>query len=190
MIKRYNVMCLFARQIGLEALNGLLESDRYVVDSIFTHKLEPNTNDVRVEYPLYKEIARGRGIPLHIVDKNQKALDILKEKGFDFLVTIGYKYILPIEYLSLARIASLNMHRSLLPRYKGLKPLKRALEDKEVETGVSIHYLTKDVDSGEVIDQVKIPIEVEDSVESLFNKIYPIYPKLLIKTLNQLTEGK
>ena len=186
MHKRYSIVCLFARQIGLEALQSLSKSKSYSIKVIFTHKYEPNSKVERPLFPIYSNFSSNNQIQLVIVDKSQKDLEKLKKISFDFLVTIGYKYIIPKKYLKLAKLGSLNMHRSLLPKYKGLKPLKRALEAGEKETGVSIHYLSEKVDSGEIIDNEKINIDKNDKVEDLFNKIYPIYPRLLIKTLDKI----
>jgi len=179
-IKNYSLVCLFSRQIGFEALKELIKSDHYTIDAIFTHKYEPNSTVERPMFSAYQNIAKVNEIPFFIVDKFQEALKKLKKINFHFLISIGYKYIIPIEYLKLAKLGSLNMHRSLLPKYKGLKPLKRALESGEKETGVSIHYLTEKVDSGRVLDQEKIIINKDDTVVDLFLKIYPIYPRLLI----------
>jgi len=183
-----SIVGLFARRLGLETLKGIVEENTFEIKALVTHYYEPDMKTVR---PLFKEfvkISEKYAIPFIIVHKNQKNLKILNNIEYDFLVSNCYKYKIPEKYLKLAKIASLNMHRSLLPRYKGLKPLKKALENGEKKTGTTIHIMTPKIDSGEIIDQYEIKIEKDDTEQSLFNKLYPTQYPLLKRALIKIID--
>jgi len=171
-------------------LKGIINDDFFEIKAIFTHYYETDMKSIR---PLYKEfvkISEENSIPLIQIHKDHDKLEALENLKFDFLISNCYKYIIPEKYLNCAKICSLNMHRSLLPKYKGLKPLKRALENNEKETGTSIHIMTKDVDAGPIIDQDKIVINEGDDEKKLFEKLYPIQYPLLKRALIKILEKK
>ena len=145
----------------------------YEIRAVVTHYYEPDMKIKRPLFQKYVDICEEYSIPLIIVNKNQETLELLKEIDHHFLVCNCYKYIIPDEYLC-ADFASLNMHRSLLPKYKGLKPLKRALENNEKEAGITVHEMTDELDSGNILCQLKIDIDEKDTEKSLFEKLYPI----------------
>jgi methionyl-tRNA formyltransferase len=182
-MEKLKLICLFARQLGLETLKGIIREDLFQIKAVFTHFYEL---DMKVKRPLFEEYVKVCGmnnIPLILIHKNQNSLKILKDIDFDFLISNCYSYKVPDEILSYANIASLNMHYSLLPKYKGRKPLLRALQNKEKKTGTSVHIMTSEFDSGKVIDQYEIPIEEGDDEQSLFKKLYPTQYPLLKRVL-------
>lgn len=183
-----SIVCLFSRQLGLWNLEGIIEDNIFEVKAIVTHFFEPGDNKKpRPLFKEYAEISQIYGLPLIVVDKNQDNLKILKRMEFDFLVANCYKYIVPDQINELAKIGAFNMHRSLLPKYKGLKPLKRALEKDETKTGTTIHKMISQIDSGQIIDQYEIPVEKGDDVQALFKKLYPTqYPLMKRALLNLL----
>lgn len=178
--------CLFARQSGLETLAALEKDGRYAVACLVTHAFEPDGKTPRSEYPAFERWARERGVPLHTTERGDKSLAFLARYKPDFIVSVCYKYIIPPADLVHARVAAVNMHRSLLPKYPGLKPLEAALNAGETEAGLSIHRMVAEVDAGEVLGQARFPIEPGDTVASLFRKVYPLHGPLLLSTLDRL----
>ena len=183
-----SIVGLFARRLGLETLKGILEDNVFEIKLVFTHYYETDMKTIRPLFPQYVKICEENSIPLIIIHKNQRILKILKNINFDFLVSNCYKYKIPQEYLDLPNIMSLNMHRSLLPKYKGLKPLKKALENKEKVTGTTIHIMTSSVDCGEIIDQYPVKIDPGDTEQDLFKKLYPTQYPLLKKAIFRIVE--
>tara|TARA_Y100000310_G_C20555656_1_gene750370 strand:- start:590 stop:1123 length:534 start_codon:yes stop_codon:yes gene_type:complete len=175
---------MMGRKLGLLCLKSLIEK-RYVIKHLFTHKYEPNSEIVRDDYQDFVSLARENNIPLHVVNKGEE-YDIIKNEDFDFIVSCCYRHILPKEVLILPKIMPLNLHYSLLPKYKGEKPLQRALKNKEQETGMTIHKMVETVDEGEIISQARIKIDEGDTVENLYQKLYKVTPRLLIDTLKKL----
>jgi len=107
--------------------------------------------------------------------------DFLKDKECDFVVLAGYMRILPKEVLELHTF--INIHPSLLPKYKGKDAIKKAYENKEKITGVTVHYVSEEIDSGEIILQSSLIIENNMKLEELEEKIHEIehyiYPKVI-----------
>lgn len=113
----------------------------------------------------------------------EKTLEALQSIDFDYLVLAGFMNILSDNFLQNIKQLILNVHPSLLPKYKGLHTYKRALEAGDKFTGSSIHLVTSDLDSGPVIMQTKVAIADTDSVESLTLRVKQkeqfLYPKVL-----------
>lgn len=176
---KIRVVCLFARQLGLDTLKGALNDPLFDVVCVVTHYHESK------EFEKYVNLCKPY-VPLIVTDKKQKALKLLKCLTFDFLVANCYKYLIPSDILELAKVESLNMHRSLLPRYKGINPIKRALENNETKTGTTIHRMTAVFDCGNIIDQYNVSIEKGDTVSDVFEKLYPIQYPLFKRSLLKL----
>ncbi len=183
-----SIVCLFARELGLWNLKGIIEDNIFEIKAVVTHYYEPgNLKTPRPLFNKFVDISETYSLPLIVVDQNQDNLKVLQWLKFDFLVTNCYKHIIPTEIIEHAKIGAFNMHRSLLPKYKGLKPLKRALDNDETKTGTTIHKMISQIDSGQVIDQYEIPIEEGDNVPALFQKLYPTqYPLMKRALLNLL----
>lgn len=185
-MNKAKIVCLFSRQLGLETLKGIIKDNVFDVKAIVTHYYETDMVTKRELFEEFVKICEENSYPLIVINKNQKNLKILNEIEYDFLVANCYKYIIPENYLGFAKIATLNMHRSLLPKHKGLKPLKRAIESGDKETGTSIHKMVQEIDSGSIIDQWKISIEPGDNEEKLFEKLYPTQYPLMKRALLKL----
>jgi len=183
-MEKIKVACLFARQLGLETLKGALNDSLFDVVCVTTHY-----HNVK-EFAKYVKLCKRHDIPLIVADKEQKALNLLKSWEFDFLVANCYRYLIPDNILKLARIESLNMHRSLLPKYKGVRPVKRVLENGETKTGTTIHKMTQSYDSGEIVDQYEINIEKGYTESDVFEKLYPTQYPLFKRALLKLGERK
>ena len=98
----------------------------------------------------------------------------------DLIVLAGYMKVISPEFVKAFPNRIINLHPSLLPKYKGLHAIEQALESGDKETGCTVHYVNDELDSGEVILQLKVPIEPDDTVETLTPKIqrqeYAILP--------------
>lgn len=107
--------------------------------------------------------------------------EFLNNNDFDLCVLAGYMRILPENIINYGTF--INIHPSLLPKYKGLRAIERAFENKEIQTGVTIHYVDKEVDSGEIITQEEVLIKKGMSLEALESKVHEvehhIYPKVI-----------
>lgn len=101
----------------------------------------------------------------------------------DLIVTAAFGQILPKELLGIPRLGSINVHASLLPKYRGGAPIHQAIMDGETETGVTIMYMVEKLDAGDIISQVSVPISDTDHTGSMFNALSVAGTNLLKKTL-------
>ena len=125
-------------------------------------------------------------------DKNKKAEKIilkeLKKTQIKLICLAGFMKIISREFIKKFKGKILNIHPSLLPKYKGLDTHKRAIENKEKFSGCTVHYVTSKLDSGKIIIQQKVKISNKDNTDSLRKKIlrqeHKLYPKAILKIFN------
>ncbi|MEM3008193.1 MAG: formyltransferase family protein [Candidatus Nitrosotenuis sp.] len=196
---QYSCILLVARNHGLESLKNLIRLDRYKIIAIFTHMLNPKTYDperkIRSDYKDFVKIAELNKIPLFTID-NKSELSILKDfseqNEYDFLISISWRYLIPPYIFNKAKIGSINLHRGDLPKYAGVEPIKRALQNNEKEIVVCAHHITENYDAGEVICKAKHPVNydynktLDENVDRLKEEITPYFPQLTIKSLEIL----
>lgn len=107
----------------------------------------------------------------------------------DFLFSFYYRALLPAPLLRAARRGALNMHGSLLPRYRGRAPVNWAILKGELETGATLHYMVERADAGDIVDQLAVPILVDDDAREVFGKVTVAAETILARSLPQLIAG-
>ncbi len=150
---------------------------------------------------------KGRGQKLAFSPVKQKALDLglpiiqpesLKTPGFherlrsenaDLLVVVAFR-ILPESLFPLARFGAVNVHASLLPKYRGAAPIQWAIAEGETETGVTVFQLDRQVDHGSILAQRKTPIGPEETTEELYGRLMALGSELLLEAVEALEGGK
>ena len=138
-----------------------------------------------------KRLAEARGIqvaqPMNLRDAQAQAR--LKEFRADVIVVAAYGLILPRSLLELPRYGAVNIHASLLPRWRGATPIQRALLAGDRDTGVSIMQMDTGLDTGPVLMQEKIPILEDDTTGTLHDRLADLGAKLIVQTLDALEGG-
>jgi len=115
-----------------------------------------------------------------------KSLKLLKKEKIDILCLAGFMRILSPTFIKKLKIPIINIHPSLLPKFKGLNTHQRAIDNNEKYSGCTVHYVTEKLDSGKTISQKKIRILKKDTAKSLAKKILKLEHKLLPETLNKI----
>ena len=146
-----------------------------------------NSNSKGLLYALQNKIEK-KIINFKNMNKGEKkSLKILSKKKIKLICLAGFMKILPKNFIKKFKGKIINIHPSLLPKYKGLNTHKRALKNNENYSGCTVHYVTSKLDSGKIILQKKVKIKKNDTVYSLQKKIlkeeYKIYPKAIRKIL-------
>ncbi len=141
-------------------------------------------------------IAKKKGIKSYYIDLTKskklgnKVLNILNKNNIKLVCLAGFMKILPKYFIKLYKGKIINIHPSLLPKYKGLNTHKRVIENNEKYTGCTIHYVNNFLDSGKIIFQRKIKITQKDNKRSVEKKVlkieHKIYPKTIDKVLSNL----
>lgn len=124
------------------------------------------------------------------VKNNQEFLSELKNLGADIFIVVAYGKILPSDIINLPAHKTLNVHFSLLPKYRGASPLQAALLNGDTETGTTIIQIDEQLDHGPVVAQEKFPIDADDNFITLSEKLAAVSAKLLFNTLFDYSEGK
>lgn len=141
--------------------------------------------------PPVKEVALQNGIEVYQPEKISQSEDLqtLIDLKPDLIVTAAFGQILPKALLDAPRLGAINVHASLLPKYRGGAPIHQAIIDGEKETGVTIMYMAPKLDAGDIISQQAIDIEANDDVGSMHDKLSFLGAGLLAKTLPDIING-
>lgn len=171
-------------------LEALIESD-YEVIAVVTQPDRPVGRKKILTPPPVKNAAEKYQIPVYQPEKlsGSQELEALLQLHPDLIVTAAYGQFLPAKLLNAPVYRSINVHASLLPKYRGGAPVHYAIIEGEKETGISIMYMEKKMDAGAVLAQKRIPIDKEDDVASLFEKLSLLGRDLLMETLPALFAG-
>jgi methionyl-tRNA formyltransferase len=175
---------------AVPSLQKLLRND-YNVAAVVTQPDRPKGRKKQLAAPPVKEAALLLGLPVLQPEKLKISgvQDILDYQP-DLIVTAAFGQILPKELIGYPRYGCINVHASLLPEYRGGAPIHKAIIDGKKETGVTIMYMVEKLDAGDIISQVRVPIEQDDNVGTMHRKLADAGSKLLIETLPKLINGE
>jgi methionyl-tRNA formyltransferase len=179
------VVFLGTPEFAVPALQKLLENS-YNVCGVFTQPDRPSGRGQKLQASPVKVLAQAQGIPVFQPerirqDDNRGIFESLQP---DFIVVVAYGQILPGWLLDSARIAPINIHASLLPRYRGAAPIAWAIMNGETETGVTTMIMREKLDSGPVLLQQKVPIADRITAGELSKELSEMGANLLIQTLD------
>lgn len=138
-----------------------------------------------------KECALSHSIPVFQPDtvKDGTVLEQMKELAPELIVVAAYGRVLPEEILNLPPKGCINVHSSLLPKYRGAAPINWAVVNGDAETGVTIMHMAKELDAGDIIDQVVTPIDPDEFVEQVHDRLADLGGELLVKVVADLAAG-
>ncbi|MDW4295804.1 methionyl-tRNA formyltransferase [Staphylococcus saprophyticus] len=141
--------------------------------------------------PPVKEVAIKHGLPVYQPEKlaQSSELEQLIDLEADLIVTAAFGQILPESLLNAPKLGAINVHASLLPKYRGGAPIHQAIMDGQTETGISIMYMVKKLDAGDIISQQAIEIEHQDDVGTMHDKLSFLSAELLKETLPSIING-
>ena len=164
----------------------------YAVAAVVTQPDKPKGRGKTLLPTPVKEEAVMHDIPVYQPEKvrnNPEFLEILKEINPDIIVVAAYGQIIPKEILELPKFGCINIHASLLPKYRGAAPIQQAVIDGEKVSGVTIQQMGEGLDTGDMISKIVIPISPTETGGSLFGKLAQAGADLLIKTLPSIEQG-
>jgi len=176
---------------AVPSLRALIEQG-YEVVAVVSQPDRPKGRKKLLTPTPVKEAALELGIPVLQPERmrNEDAIVELASYEPDLIVTAAYGQILPKAVLQLPQHGCINVHGSLLPKYRGGAPIQRSIMEGETETGVTIMYMAEGLDTGDMISSVAIPIENEDNAGTIFEKLSITGAKLLIDTIPPLIRGE
>lgn len=137
-----------------------------------------------------KELAIKEGIDVFCPTKLKDDYKFIIDKNPDIIITCAYGQIVPEEVLNLPKYGCINIHASLLPKYRGASPIHHAIMNGDEKTGITLMYMAKSLDTGDIIRQDEIKIDTSDNLETLSNKLSNLGSRTIIEELPLIFEGK
>ncbi|WP_028611120.1 methionyl-tRNA formyltransferase [Paenibacillus harenae] len=170
----------------------LLVEQNYNIVAVVTQPDRPKGRKKTLTPPPVKEAALSLGLPVLQPErmKSADAVAAVAELRPDLIVTAAYGQILPKGVLDLPRLGCINVHGSLLPKYRGGAPIQRSIMNGESSTGVTIMYMAEGLDTGDMISVVELPITDEDTSGTMFGKLSIAGAELLGRTLPSIIAGE
>jgi methionyl-tRNA formyltransferase len=163
-----------------------LYEDGHEICAVFTRQDKPASRGMKMTSPPVKLLAMERGTPVfQPATLRDGALEIIRSLNPDIIVVVAYGRILPREILSFPRYGCVNVHGSLLPKYRGAAPVQWAVLNGEKTT----MYMDEELDSGDIIDTLETPIGEDETAGELFNRLMELGAELLSKTLRDIEAG-
>ncbi|WP_295585238.1 methionyl-tRNA formyltransferase [uncultured Oscillibacter sp.] len=177
-------------EFAVASLRRLVE-DGHDVCGVFTQPDKPKNRGHKLAFSPVKEYALSQGLPVYqpLKMRDGEAMDIIRELAPELIVVAAYGKILPEEMLAFPPYGAINVHSSLLPKYRGAAPINWAILDGETETGVSIMYMAKELDAGDVILQVSTPIGEDEDALSLTGRLAELGAGALSEAVRALADG-
>lgn len=171
-------------------LESLLE-EKYNIAAVFTQSDKKAGRKKELKTSPVKSLAKKHRIPLFQPEKfNKNIISAIKKIKPDLIIVAAYGKILPKEILEIPGFGSINVHASLLPRFRGPSPIQNALLTGEKETGVTIMLMDEGIDTGDILTWKKIEISADDTLKTLSFKLSESGAGLLLKTILLWIEGK
>lgn len=173
-----------------ESLRALLEAGEDVT-AVFTQPDKPRGRGMRESFSPVKTLAVERGIPVYqpVTFKDGAATELLRTLAPELLVVVAYGRILPQAFLDVAKYGSINVHGSLLPKYRGAAPIQWAVLNGDKTTGVSVQYMAAAMDAGDVIAARETEIGEFETAGELFDRLKTLGAELLAETVRKIAAG-
>ena len=176
-------------EFAVESLRCLVEGG-YKVVGVVTMPDKPVGRGHKIQYSPVKQYALAQGLPLLQPEKlkDEAFLEALRAWKADLQIVVAFR-MLPEVVWNMPRLGTFNLHASLLPQYRGAAPINWAVINGETETGVTTFFLKHEIDTGEVIRQVRVPIAVTDNVGTVHDRLMALGGKLVVETVDDILNG-
>lgn len=175
---------------SVPALSALVEAGHEVV-AVVTQPDKPKGRGKEILMTPVKEKALEYGIPVYqpVKARNPEFVQVLKDLEPDVIVVAAFGQILSKEILDIPRLGCVNIHASLLPKYRGAAPIQYAVIDGERISGITTMMMAEGIDTGDILDQETIALDPKETGGSLHERLSEVGAKLILKTLKKLEDG-
>lgn len=174
-----------------DSLKAIYEKGHEIL-SVITVPDRPKGRGMKLIYSEVKEYALENGLEIMQPDKlrgNEEIIEKIKEMNPDVICVVAYGRILPKEILDIPKYGCINVHPSLLPKYRGSAPIQWAILNGDEKTGVTTMYLDEEMDSGDIILKEEVEIDKDETSGELWDRLSKIGADLLVETLEQIENG-
>lgn len=176
-------------EFAVPTLQALI--DHHEVVGVVTQPDKQRGRGKKMQFPPVKEKALEYDIPVYQPQKarDEEFIDVLRKLNPDVIVVVAYGQILPEGILNIPKYGCINVHGSLLPKYRGAAPIQWAVLDGEEKTGITTMYMEKGLDTGDMIDKAELVLDPKETAGSLHDKLMDMGANLLLETLKKLEDG-
>ena len=176
---------------AVACLDAMLQAG-YEVAAVCTKADRPKNRGMKMSFSPVKEYALTAGIPILQPEnlRAEESIRSLRAVGADLFVVVAYGKLLPKTVLEMPCLGCINVHGSLLPKYRGAAPIQWAVMNGDRESGVSVMYLAEGMDSGDVIDASSLQIGEYESFGSVYDRMMALGGEQLVKTLARFEQGR
>lgn len=176
-------------EFAVESLRCLVEGG-YNVVGVITMPDKPAGRGHKIQFSPVKQYALEHDLPLLQPEKlkDERFIEALKDWQADLQIVVAFR-MLPEVVWNMPKYGTFNLHASLLPQYRGAAPINWAVMNGDTETGITTFFLKHEIDTGEVIQQVKVPIADTDDVGTVHDKLMLLGGKLVTETVDAITNG-
>jgi methionyl-tRNA formyltransferase len=173
--------------VGYECLDLLLRRDENII-AVITHEDNPSE---QIWFRSVTALAKGHSIPVYTPESVNTAEWVNRIRAWnpDLIFSFYYRNMIKEEILAIPCLGAFNMHGSLLPKYRGRVPINWAVLHGEKEAGVTLHYMVKRADAGDIVDQEAVHISPEDTAQDVFRKAVKAARLILARRIDDLTNG-
>ena len=174
-----------------ESLKSLVEAN-YDVIGVVTNPDKPKGRGMKMVSSPVKEYAEEKGLKIYQpekVRKNVEFIEEIKKLNPDVICVVAYGKILPKEILEIPRLGCINVHGSLLPKYRGAAPIQWAVLNGDKITGITTMYMDEGMDTGDMILKQEVEIGENETTGELWNRLAKIGGELLVETLKEIEKG-
>ncbi len=175
-----------------ESLKSIYDAGFEII-GVVTNTDKPKGRGMKLAYSPVKEYALEKNLKIYQpikIKNNTEFLDEIKTLAPDVICVVAYGKILPKEILELPKLGCINVHGSLLPKYRGAAPIQWAVLNGDKTTGITTMYMNEGMDTGDMILKEKVEIGPEETTGELWQKLSKIGGEILVKTLKLIEEGK
>lgn len=186
-----NILFMGTPDFARESLKNLIEAN-YNVIGVVTNPDKPKGRGMKMVYSTVKEYAIEKNLKVYQPEKvrnNTEFINEIKNLNPDVICVVAYGKILPKEILDIPKYGCINVHASILPKYRGAAPIQWAVLNGDEETGVTTMYMDVGMDTGDIIEVEKTKIGKEETTGELWDRLSKMGGKLLVETLKKIEEG-
>jgi len=179
-------------ELAAASLGALLREPAFQILGVVTQPDRPKGRDLKLQPSPVKQLAISAGLPVlqPLKARDEQFTAQLRALQPDLIAVAAFGQILPKAILDLPRFGCLNVHTSLLPKYRGASPIQSAILNGETETGVTIMKMDVGLDTGDILTQRTTPIRDEDNAATLHDRLAQLGAELLVKTIPDYVSGK
>ena len=187
-----NVIFMGTPDFSTGTLEALIASKEHQVAAVVTQPDKPKGRGKAMQLTPVKEVAVRENIPVYQPKRvrDPEFIETLRKIPADVMVVVAFGQIIPKEILEMKKYGCINVHASLLPKYRGAAPIQWAVIDGETESGVTTMQMDAGLDTGDMLLKTVVPLEKEETGGSLFDKLSAAGATLLLQTLEGLERGE